>query len=192
KGAKLETMKTWEKQQNDEISLLSEKMKELELMLVQVKAQKTNLMALINKLQKQSITEGKKVAFSASLLAQGFGTIGPFSTFTDLVFRHVITNIGDAYNPQTGVFTAPLKGAYHFELHASNKDGSGPAAMLVKNGFKVISVWGQKASFISVSNGATLLLKARDTVYVRLYEEYSIFDNEDHLSTFSGHLLFPM
>ncbi|MEQ2290080.1 hypothetical protein AMECASPLE_039724 [Ameca splendens] len=169
-------------------------MKEQELMLVEVKAQKTNLTALINKLQQQSITEGKKVAFSASLLAQGFGTIGPYNDnrVTNLVFRHVITNIGGAYNPQTGGFTAPVKGAYHFELHACNKDGSGPAVMLVKNGFQVISVWGQKASFISASNGATLLLNARDVVYVRLYEEYSIYDNEDHLSTFSGHLLFPM
>ncbi|MEQ2166979.1 hypothetical protein GOODEAATRI_034066 [Goodea atripinnis] len=100
----MKTMKTWEKQKNDEISMLTEKMKEQELMLVQVKAQKTNLTALINKLKQQSITEGKKVAFSAALLAQGFGTIGPYydNRLTNLVFRHVITNIGDAYNPQTG------------------------------------------------------------------------------------------
>lgn len=44
----------------------------------------------------------KQVAFSASLLASGEATVGPFNTNTPLVFRHVVTNIGDAYSPNTG------------------------------------------------------------------------------------------
>ena len=44
----------------------------------------------------------KQVAFSASLLASGHGTLGPFNTHTNLVFRHVVSNIGNAYNPNTG------------------------------------------------------------------------------------------
>ncbi|KAI9526638.1 hypothetical protein NQZ68_037202 [Dissostichus eleginoides] len=51
--------------------------------------------------------EVKQVAFSASLLASGSATIGPFNTQTNLVFRNVFTNIGNAYNPNTGVFIAP-------------------------------------------------------------------------------------
>ncbi|CAK6984209.1 uncharacterized protein LOC128365440, partial [Scomber scombrus] len=45
--------------------------------------------------------EAKQVAFSASLLASGYGHVGPFNTQTALVFRHVVTNIGKAYNPNT-------------------------------------------------------------------------------------------
>ncbi|XP_067384643.1 uncharacterized protein [Channa argus] len=43
----------------------------------------------------------KQVAFSASLLASGSETIGPYNTHTPLVFRHVVTNIGNAYSPHT-------------------------------------------------------------------------------------------
>ncbi|XP_070400792.1 golgin subfamily A member 6-like protein 7 isoform X1 [Nothobranchius furzeri] len=45
--------------------------------------------------------EVKQVAFSASLMDSGSGDIGPFNTKTPLVFRHVVTNIGNAYNPNT-------------------------------------------------------------------------------------------
>ncbi|XP_030280388.1 uncharacterized protein LOC115585861 [Sparus aurata] len=66
--------------------------------------------------------EVKQVAFSASLLASGSGYTGPFNTHTLLVFRHVVTNIGNAYNPNTGFFIAPVRGAYHFELHIYGAD----------------------------------------------------------------------
>lgn len=44
----------------------------------------------------------KRLAFSASFLALTPGDFGPFNTHTTLVFRHVVTNIGSAYNPHTG------------------------------------------------------------------------------------------
>lgn len=44
----------------------------------------------------------KQVAFSASLIAHGHGFIGPVNKHTTLMFKHVITNIGKAYNPHTG------------------------------------------------------------------------------------------
>ncbi|XP_076597577.1 uncharacterized protein LOC143327223 [Chaetodon auriga] len=61
--------------------------------------------------------EVKQVAFSASLLASGSGHVGPFNIHTPLVFGHVVSNIGNAYNPNTGMFTAPVRGAYRFEFY---------------------------------------------------------------------------
>ncbi|CAB1434917.1 unnamed protein product, partial [Pleuronectes platessa] len=64
--------------------------------------------------------EVKRVAFTAALSSDR-RTIGPFNIDTNLVFRQVITNIGKAYNPDTGFFIAPVKGAYHFELYIEKK-----------------------------------------------------------------------
>ncbi|KAM4547601.1 complement C1q-like protein 2 [Fundulus diaphanus] len=139
----------------------------------------------------------QKVAFSASLLAEGSGSTGPYATFVGLIFRHVITNIGDAYNSHTGIFTAPVGGVYRFEWYIGVPSMKQTAAALVKNNQKVFTAVegeeeGSSTSFGSASNAATLLLKAGDVVFVRLWPKYVVFDNENHISTFSGHLLFPM
>ena len=47
--------------------------------------------------------EERRVSFSASLVASGVENFGPFSKPTTLIYRHVITNTGNAYNPNTGM-----------------------------------------------------------------------------------------
>ncbi|XP_072304586.1 uncharacterized protein [Eucyclogobius newberryi] len=136
-----------------------------------------------------------QVAFSASLLASGDGTTGPFNTQVPLTFRFVITNIGNAYNPDSGFFTAPVRGAYHFEIHigAHGRSSHASSAVLVKNGGNIcIAYEHQTNGFGKSSNGATLLLEAGDIVFVRLWQNTIIFDNGNHHCTFSGHLLFTM
>ncbi|XP_049921942.1 complement C1q-like protein 2 [Epinephelus moara] len=163
------------------------KLKELELQKTEVERQKTELERLKQQLQV------KQVAFSASLLASGSGHVGPFNTHTPLVFRHVITNTGNAYNPNTGFFVAPVRGAYHFEFyigaigHASHASG----AYLVKNGGHIFSTWShQQSGYGSSANGATLLLEVGDVVSLRQWANTRIYGNR--YSTFSGHLLFTM
>ncbi|XP_068161103.1 cerebellin-2-like [Antennarius striatus] len=139
--------------------------------------------------------EVKQVAFSASLLASGTGTVGPFNTHTPLIFRNVVTNIGNAYNPNSGFFIAPVKGAYHFEFYiGAHGHASYPSsAVLVKNGSHIfIAYEHQPTHFGSTANGATLLLDAGDVVFLRLWINSRIYDSENHHSTFSGHLLFTI
>ena len=47
--------------------------------------------------------EERRVSFSASLVTSGDETFGPFNKPTTLIYRHVITNTGNAYNPNTGM-----------------------------------------------------------------------------------------
>ncbi|TDH05346.1 hypothetical protein EPR50_G00143690 [Perca flavescens] len=137
----------------------------------------------------------RQVAFSASLLPVGgqAAYTGPFNTPTTLIYKNVPTNIGNAYNPTTGVFTAPVRGAYNFEWTVAAHGDGHTAAWLVKNSEQVFIAWEhQAAGFMSASNGATLLLEVGDVVFVRLRAGTRVYDDGLHFITFSGHLLFPM
>ncbi|XP_028452020.1 complement C1q-like protein 4 [Perca flavescens] len=146
----------------------------------------------VDKLKQQ--LQARQVAFSASLVAGSKSgqecTTGPFPTNTLLIYKHVPTNIGNAYNPNSGVFTAPVRGAYHFEWWVTEDYGGHAAsAVLVKNSENVFMAWEKHGS---ASNGVTLLLEVGDVVFVRLVANTVARDNDNHHTTFSGFLLFPM
>ncbi|TDH05342.1 hypothetical protein EPR50_G00143600 [Perca flavescens] len=145
----------------------------------------------VDKLKQQ--TQVQQVAFSASLVVAGESRIGPVISDTTLIYKYVPTNIGNAYNSNTGLFTAPVRGAYHFEWHFAGDNSGGSAGWLVKNSQNVFAVYERQASgFMSASNGVTLLLEVGDIVFVRLAATSFVFDNLNHHTTFSGHLLFPI
>uniref|UniRef100_A0A3B3YIE4 C1q domain-containing protein n=1 Tax=Poecilia mexicana TaxID=48701 RepID=A0A3B3YIE4_9TELE len=136
----------------------------------------------------------KHLAFSASLLASGQGHTGPFNTHITLIFKHVVTNIGNAYNPNTGLFTAPVRGVYHFEFHIYGHGSTNPtSAELVKNRQQIFTAWtSQPAGGQKASNGVSLLLEIGDVVFLRMRANSWIADTAGHHTTFSGHLLFTM
>ncbi|XP_051256827.1 complement C1q-like protein 2 [Dicentrarchus labrax] len=179
-------------QQKFEMRLLQRENKEhaakLEQQETELKKQETE----VDKL-KQQLKVGQ-VAFSASLLATGSGHVGPFPKQTTLIFKHVPTNIGKAYNPHTGIFTAPVRGAYHFEWYIGTHGGAqASGAVLVKNSEHIFIAWEHQPShYGSSANGVTLLLEVGDVVFLRLWVNTKVFDNSNHHTTFSGHLLFTM
>lgn len=86
-----------------------------------------------------------------------------------------------------GFFIAPVRGTYHFEFYVAGygHDSHRSAAVLVKNGENVCTAYDHWPShFGSSAHGITLLLEARDVVFLRLYV--------NNYSTFSGHLLLTM
>ncbi|XP_062375617.1 caprin-2-like [Sardina pilchardus] len=139
--------------------------------------------------------EQRRVSFSASLQSSGSTNTGPFSVAFPLVYKHIFTNVGDGYNPNTGVFTAPIRGVYHFLVYAH---GLGHASIptglsLHKNEEHVVIAYSHQRSLrVDTSNGASLLLEVGDVVYVKLWPNCLVHDSYNHHTTFSGHLLFPM
>uniref|UniRef100_A0A3B5QEI3 C1q domain-containing protein n=1 Tax=Xiphophorus maculatus TaxID=8083 RepID=A0A3B5QEI3_XIPMA len=136
----------------------------------------------------------KRLAFSVSLLASDYRTIGPFNTDITLIFKRVVTNIGNAYNPDTGLFTAPVRGVYHFEFHIYGHGSPNPtSAVLIKNGEQICTSYtSQPAGAQKASNGVSLLLEIGNVVYLRMWANSWVHDNQNRHTTFSGHLLFTM
>lgn len=180
-------------EQADKLKELDKRTSEMDSLKRLLQAQESELQSL--KTQTDELKRNKevgRVAFSASLRSSD-ATLGPYNTHTALVYSHVISNIGNAYNSNTGAFTAPVRGAYHFEFYVAHGQTPGTSVVLVKNNQPIVNAHEhQKEGFGTAANGATLLLEVGDVVFLRLWENNIIYDNENRHSTFSGHLLFPM
>ncbi|CAI5642623.1 unnamed protein product [Oreochromis niloticus] len=151
----------------------------------------TSLTERITVLQREN--QVKQVAFSASLLDQGDGYTGPFNAHTTLIFKYVVTNIGNAYNKHTGIFTAPVRGVYHFVWTIYGHGEIPVGAVLFRNEEHISLAYERPRSGAgSASNAASLLLEAGDQVSVRLYTQSRIADSQNRQTTFSGHLIFTM
>ncbi|RXN15855.1 complement C1q 2 isoform X2 [Labeo rohita] len=136
----------------------------------------------------------REIAFSASLMQSGSGHVGPFTTDITVTYKNVYTNVGNAYNPITGIFTAPLKGAYWFSFSIYSITNSYPSsASIMKNEQRVVTGYSyQSHGALNSSKGVVLILEVGDVVYVSLWSGRRIYDETNNLNTFSGYLLFPL
>ncbi|XP_030647992.1 cerebellin 17 isoform X2 [Chanos chanos] len=137
-------------------------------------------------------TDRPNVAFTVALTNSG--RVGPFNADTTLVFSKVITNFGDAYNPITGVFTAPVKGVYYFYANIFgyfSERWMGVA--FYKNRNSVFTLYDtSNGNHEYASNVAILQLEKGDVVYMRLVKNHEIYDDPLNHTTFSGFLLFAI
>ncbi|XP_068080482.1 cerebellin 9 isoform X1 [Danio rerio] len=139
-----------------------------------------------------------KVAFSTSLSdSSGMIYIGPFAQETDLVYNKVFTNIGNAYDCDTGIFTAPVKGVYFFNLVLFTNDAVSAGVKLLRNGKLVIAVTDNPPAKNgdyedTASNSVSLLLEEGDQISLKLLENRRIYTDGFKRNTFSGHLLFTI
>ncbi|XP_049424553.1 cerebellin-1-like isoform X14 [Epinephelus fuscoguttatus] len=136
--------------------------------------------------------ERTKVIFSAAT-GGGNNHIGPFNTDKTLIFRTVITNIGNAYSPHTGIFVAPVAGVYYFTIffHAGGHERAG--LLLYKNNQLMIMTSDHRTEGDTADNGgnaAFLQLQPGDHVYVVLPVNSHVWGTSH--TTFSGFLVTQM
>ncbi|XP_050951747.1 complement C1q tumor necrosis factor-related protein 6-like [Labeo rohita] len=139
--------------------------------------------------------EKHNIAFAAALGNRG--DVGPFNTDVPLVYQKVFLNAGSCYNSGTGIFTAPVKGVYFFSFSGHNKTSKTMALRLVKNGESMTVVYNHPLTdagfrFESLSNSITLMLEKGDQIAMHLWANTWVFDNNDSLTLFTGHLVFPL
>lgn len=113
-----------------------------------------------------------------------------------LKFADVSLNQGRGYDPDTGVFTCPAAGLYHFVVSVTVY-GRGQCAIL-KNGEKVVSLYhanepdtlSYNSSHVA-SVGGLVRLVQQDQVWVNLWGEgrHDIFATEDNDTIFTGFCL---
>ncbi|XP_013989570.1 complement C1q-like protein 2 [Salmo salar] len=134
------------------------------------------------------------VAFSAGF--GGTGYYGPFNVDKTLVYENVLTNLGNAYNPATGIFTAPVGGVYHFSVYHHSGSNRRSDSVLFKNKEQIafISAMNKDGSY-NGSNGIILQLEEGDVVYVVLKDNSWIWDKVNNGGAngwchFNGILLF--
>ncbi|KAL0965294.1 hypothetical protein UPYG_G00279380, partial [Umbra pygmaea] len=113
---------------------------------------------------KQHKKEWPNVAFAASLGVHG--NTGPFNTDITVIYRNVFTNTGNAYNPKTGIFSAPVRGVYYFSFSGCNQSSKPMGLQLYKNGVKQVTVYNHAggSTYETSTNGVTLDLERKERV----------------------------
>ncbi|XP_059207005.1 complement C1q-like protein 2 [Centropristis striata] len=156
-------------------------------------AQETRLTATESKTSDlETENAGRKVAFYAALTDDG--DVGPFDKDITLKYSKVFTNIGDAYSPSTGFFTAPVRGVYYFQFTLCGYQKEWMGIYVFKNNQKImVNVKDKEVTGLEyLTNSVVLELMAGDEIHLVLPGGLSLYDSTNNHSTFSGSLLFTL
>ncbi|XP_031616200.2 complement C1q subcomponent subunit C-like [Oreochromis aureus] len=167
-------------------------MEKVNCMEAKLKESETRLKESENQILELQHKEATKIIFSATL--SGSGHTGPFNTDTILVYKGVITNIGNAYSPVTGVFTAPIPGVYYFTLFYHAGGSHTQYLFLHKNSEVIVMTNDHVTHSDATDNGGNavfLELQQGDKVYVRMAANSRVWASESQ-TTFSGFLVTQM
>ena len=107
-----------------------------------------------------------------------------------LIFNSVILNVGNGYNPSTGVFTSPMTGTFVFYVTAVEYSKQYLMVDIVLNSVsKVRTIGESNAGYQTGTNMVVLNLQKGDSVWVRHYSGKGYFTDSVPITTFTGLLV---
>ena len=95
----------------------------------------------------------------------------------------MLLNRGNVYDPNTGVFKAPMDGLYQISVTISSNAGSELRMQLIKNNERILKIYGPKIHGGSETANPVLELKNGDKISVK---RDPAFDEKEQQIT--GHL----
>ena len=127
----------------------------------------------------------QKVAFTAGVTS----TSTTWNSGT-LIFNMAILNVGNGYNPSTGVFTSPVAGTYVFYVTAVEYDKQYLQADIVLNSVSKVRTLGHSdASYQTGTNMVVLNLQKGDSVWVKHVSGKGYWSASVPATTFTGFLI---
>ncbi|XP_023821950.2 complement C1q tumor necrosis factor-related protein 3-like [Oryzias latipes] len=148
----------------------------------------TSSCADVCRLQKDLAALTDRVVFTATTAESG--AIGPFFN-TNILFKTAITNVGQAYNPSTGIFTAPVNGIYYFSFFCHSGGSRFVDLKPMKNEEFIVGIYDHATiqdGADNAGNAAFVQLQQGDRVTVRLAANTHVW-GYGSVTTFSGFLL---
>ena len=133
-----------------------------------------------------------KVAFEVAL--DCCNMYGPFDTVTKIIFTLVYTNVGNAYNTNTGTFTAPVRGVYYFRFSGiDDRANRWMGVFLFKNGHDIKYKQLENGDgHLNLSFTVIRQLERGDVIDVRIFPETRFAPPSRGDINLSGFLMFPL
>ncbi|CAG2233647.1 C1QL [Mytilus edulis] len=126
-------------------------------------------------------------------------TIAAFSAYTtklqtitrstNVKFEKVWTNIGNGYNPSTGIFTAPRQGVYHITAVVMSVGAAQLYLHLKRNNEYTAGSFVTGDGYKTGTFDVVLNLQKGDTISVGCRSSTTVYSDSDKYTTFSGHLI---
>ncbi|XP_033750028.1 C1q-related factor-like [Pecten maximus] len=135
--------------------------------------------------KRQLLTCAGPVVFHARLQ----NAIYPIGTNQIIAYEDVVTNVGNGYDSFTGLFRAPVGGAYEFIATMWSSDGNFLEIEMVRNGVDLCYGRASQSNQTMGSCVSMVELSAGDRVWVRHLSGRGTYANGQEYPSFAGHLI---